>query len=47
MNIHHSGSVLMIDMIIAPSNEFPTQPKSLKRAAAKLMEARNRIMEAC
>lgn len=47
MNIHHSGSILMIDMIIALSNEFPTQPECLKRAAAKLMEARNGIMEAC
>lgn len=47
MIIHHSGSILMTDMIIAPSNKFPTQPKSLKRAAAKLMEARNGIMEAC
>lgn len=34
-------------MIIAPTNEFPTQPNSLKRATAKLMEARNGIMEAC
>jgi len=37
----------MIDMIIAPSNEFPTQPRSLRRAAAKLTEARNGIIEAC
>lgn len=46
-NIHHFDSILMIDVITAPGNELVTQPKSLKRAAAKLMEDRNGIMRVC
>lgn len=37
----------MIVMITAPGNELVTQPNSLKRAAAKLMEDRNWIVEIC
>lgn len=37
----------MIDMITASGIELVIQPNSLKRAAAKIMEDRNGIMEVC